>query len=189
MKIHGVHGIWTDGKKNIRRMLNWLESRYGYATREVRLPRRNPFSARFRAPEDARLLIEGAQDGDIAIGHSYGCAVVAQAMKQVEFSHVFLFRPAMEHTYLFPGNRTVVHCIHSKGDWAIFVGMMLRVGHPFGSAGRTGFDDPRVKNLLTRGGHSADFDRLPQWGAYIHSNIREQRSRPRVNLGRYEAFY
>lgn len=173
MQIHGVHGIWTDGDNNVDRLLWWLSQRYGYATNELPQPRRNPFSARFSAKKDAELLAAAAQPGDAVVAHSYGCAVVAEAMRQVEFSHAFLFRPAMAHDYRFPaGTRTVIHCIHSTEDWAIFFGMLLRFGHPFGSAGRTGFDDPRVVNIRARGGHSADFDRLCEWGRYIHSNLR-----------------
>lgn len=186
MRIHGVHGIWTDGNNNVNRLLWWLGGRYGYATREVTLPRRNPFSARFRSAGDAEILLSEVEDGDVAIGHSYGCAVVAKAMESARFSSVFLFRPAMERGFVFPKRGTEIHCIHSHGDWAIFLGMLLRFGHPFGSAGRTGFDDLQVTNIRARGGHSADFSekQIPFWGGYVHDRIRAKPQPNRIWYGR-----
>lgn len=174
MRVFGVSGIWTTGDSNVDRLLAWMSSRYGYATYDINQPVRNPFSARFSGDDDSMAIVKIAEPGDIVIAHSYGCLKTAYAMREVEFSKVFMFRPAMPRKWKFPDNATEVHCIHSRGDWAILAGAMMRFGHPFGLAGRVGFKDKQVVNLKTHGGHNADFDdKLQYWGAYIHNLIKK----------------
>lgn len=174
MKYIGVHGIWTDGDGNVDRALWWMRSRYGYATHDVQTPIQNPFTARFRADEDAECVLAIAEPGDAVIAHSYGCCVVAEAMKKIDFGQVFMFRPAMDRRFEFPeGMKTRVHCVHSRGDWALLFGMLLR-WHRFGNAGRVGFNDDRVINVPSSGGHNADFDRLEHFGAYMHNHTKNR---------------
>jgi hypothetical protein len=172
MRIHGVHGIWSDGSGNVDRLLDALASK-GYATNDVDSAARNPFSARFNSAEDAFDLVRVSRDGDVVIAHSYGCMKATKAMEAREYSAVYLFRPAMEVDYEFADNRTRVTCIHSKDDLAILAGQLLRFRHPFGNAGRVGFSSERAMNIKSKGGHSADFKggRLQHWAAYIHNDI------------------
>lgn len=175
MKVLGVNGIRSDGKKTTDALLAVLKAEYGYETSDVNQPIRTAWGARFSAKKDAKAIIELAEDGDVLIGHSYAGLKAAQANRGINFKAMFLFRPAMSRYYNFPGwQDTDVYCIHSRGDLAVWAGSFL-LFHPFGLAGVMGFKDPFVTNVPSKGGHNDDFkpENIGNWAKFIHSKIKE----------------
>ena len=161
MKIIGINGISTHGKNNTDRMLQRLAD-LGHQTCDVHLPKRWAFTARWKAKDDAKTILEFADPGDVIVAHSFGCLRAAKAMEQVDpgfFRAAFMFRPAMSTHYDFKGRTrdTRTFCFFSPDDLAILVGSLL-IAHPFGAAGRKGFKDSYVANVHSYGAHNADFE-------------------------------
>lgn len=153
-RILGVNGILSHGEGNIDLLLGAL-AKHGHDVVDVRMPYRSFFSARWGADDDAELLAETAKDGDAVVCHSFGCLRTAYAMETVDFSAVFMFRPAMSRHYRFERPETV-YCVHSRDDITIRLGARL-LFHPFGVAGTKGFEQLGVHNTRSYGGHNQDF--------------------------------
>jgi len=170
MKILGVNGIRSDGHKTTDRMLNALAN-LGYKTKEVEQPKRSAIGARFKYRQDAKAILDIAEPGDVLITHSYGGLKAAIAMKQMEFSAVFMFRPAMSRRYKF---NQPVYCIYSPHDMAIWLGGGLLL-HPFGWAGVKGFKSKHATNIPSSGHHGADFEgwNLVRWMEFIDNKLQK----------------
>lgn len=171
-RIVGVNGIWSHGEENIDLLLYEL-NKLGYPIIDVFNDNSGPFRARFSAKKDAKEVIRVSQDGDILIAHSYGCLKAAYAMQQIKYAQVYMFRPAMSRKWKAPQG-TITTCIYSKNDLAILVGSWL-LFHPFGAAGRKGFDDSNILNIQSTGGHSEDFANSPMWAKYIDGRLNDHR--------------
>ena len=172
MKIVGVNGINTHGEGNIDRLLQSLATD-GYDVCDILLPKRSFISARWGADDDAEFIAEMSDPGDVLVAHSFGALRAAEAMKLQDYSHVFMFNPAMDRRYDFEYTHpeTKLYCFHSKGDYTILLGSLLLL-HPFGAAGRSGLDSERVTNIEISGGHNAAFDRwLPFSVSYIKHEL------------------
>lgn len=174
MKILGVSGIWSDGSGSTDIVLTLLRYKHGYPIQDIQNKTRGPFFARFKAKRDARKILEKSQDGDIVVAHSYGCLKTLKAAEKKSYSHLFLIAPAASEDYDFSkiSERTKIHCLYSKKDWAVRVGSLL-LFHPFGRAGLNGFSDPRVENHRFHGGHTHYFkeDILHQVVNLIHKTL------------------
>ena len=174
MKILGVNGINTEGKSTTDRLLTILHDEYSYQVHDINQPIRSAWQARFSAKKDAKAIIKVANDGDVLVGHSYAGLKAAYSMRAINFSAVFLFRPAMSRFHPWPGwQGTDIYCIYSKGDWAIWAGSVLFF-HPFGLAGVTGFTSPIVNNVPSTGPHNEDFvsPNIENWARFIDSKIK-----------------
>lgn len=177
MRILGVNGIRSTGAATTD-ALGWELTRYGHEFVDINQPVRSAWGARWKAEQDARAIIDLANDGDVIIAHSYGCLKTTIAMRGIRFNSVFLFRPAMSRSHKFYRliNGTHVYCIHSPDDWTIKLGAIMAF-HPFGLAGAYGFKDPFVTNTISEGGHSDDFKfhdgkyNLHHWTKFIHERI------------------
>ena len=170
MKIIGVNGIATDGAGNTDVLLKRL-ARLGYDTVDVQLPKRHFFSARWGAKKDAQLVVDNSDDGDVVVAHSFGCLRTAFAMRRRSYRAVFLIAPAMSKNYRFPMSSTDIYAFHSREDMAIRAGALL-LFHPFGLAGRHGFNDPMVTNVHRAGGHNSYFEEgLNETVSYIVNRL------------------
>lgn len=135
-------------------------------------------TARIAVAREGRRLAEVAKPGDIAVGHSNGCAVIARALELgAPLRQVMLINPALDkHRTLVGVERADIY--YSEDDIAVLFGKYLRWFSPlrligmqttWGEMGRTGYRGDadnhfnwRLKTLLdedTRIGHSGAF----QW--------------------------
>ena len=123
--------------------------------------------------------------GDVLIAHSYGCLLALRAMELgAQFSHVFLFAPAMNRDFTFPYlGMTELHVIHNQNDRAIKAGAWL-AWHDFGEMGRFGYNgppDPRIINRQdvdkgdsgTNHSHYFSNEHIGKWANYIEKVISE----------------
>lgn len=180
-RILGINGIRTDGKSSTDKLLNKLRN-HDYETIDVNYPKVNIFMARSRKRQfkNAKILLEQSLPGDILIAHSYGCLLALRAMELgAEFSHVFLFAPAMNIDFTFPYlGMEKMTVIFNDRDQAIKWGEILRFRHDFGAMGRVGYKgppDPRILNIQDHKGikgkrnHSHYFsdENIDDWAKYI----------------------
>lgn len=154
MRIVGVNGIATHGEGSIDLLLAELALR-GHEVVDVRLPWRHWFSARWGGCRDGLLVAQHARDGDIVVGHSFGCYRAWNAHQVRDFAAVICIAPAMSTSaeWRYPER---VHCWHSRRDWAVRVGSAL-LFHPFGLAGVKGFSQEGVRNREEQCSHSGYF--------------------------------
>ena len=169
-KILGVNGLYTHGGNNIDRLL-WKLRDKGHIVGDIALPERGFISARWGADDDAETIAKVSNDGDVLVAHSFGCLRAAEAMELVDYSHVFMFAPAMQRGYDFGDQASKITCFHSHDDLAILMGQLL-LFHPFGAAGRKGFYDKRVKHVELSGGHNAYFEKWLHFCAiFVHDTL------------------
>lgn len=174
-RVLGVNGIFTQGQGSTDLMLGQLTP-LAYESVDVAIPVRDVYACRFddvNAADAWRVLCKH-KPGDVVVAHSRGALVVHYAMQTglTNFSHVFLFAPAMESDVVWPAGAEHIHVIHNPDDPALKAGTLL-LNHPFGDLGLTGYDgppDPRITNFEWRyPGHSCYF--LPveiiRWARYI----------------------
>ena len=155
MRIVGVNGIATHGAGNIDLLLAAMRDR-GFETVDVCLPRRHAISARWGGCKDGQIVAQESRDGDIIVGHSFGCLRAWWAHQVRDYRAIVCIAPAMGRSVKWR-NPAYVHCWCSPADWAIRVGKLLLV-HPFGAAGNKGFRQPGIVNHKLRGvGHGGYF--------------------------------
>ncbi|MEM7217726.1 MAG: hypothetical protein AAF515_05135 [Pseudomonadota bacterium] len=172
MTVWGVPGIFSKGIDSTTAFLRHLQvpmRERGERVADAELPVRNWFGARWQWREDAESLSELTHDGDSIVAHSFGCLRACEAAKLgVRYRLLFLVAPAMSRRYDFTeilDAGTVVVCLHSKSDRAITWGALLP-WHPFGRAGRNGFNEPGViHHRNDSNDHNDYFDRgqIDQW--------------------------
>ena len=168
MKIIGVNGINTHGEGNIDLLMQCLADK-GHECIDIQLPMRRTISSRWAADDDGEVIKDFSEPGDVLVSHSFGCLRAAYAMMEVDYSAVFLFNPAMDRRWDFSYTDADIFCFHSLDDWVIFFGSMLAF-HPFGLAGRVGFEDEDVYNIRVKGGHNAMFKSyLDESAAFVHN--------------------
>lgn len=176
MKIVGVNGIATHGERNIDLLLRRLRI-LGHDVKDVRLPKRHWFSARWGGCPDGQLIASESADGDIIVAHSFGCLRAWNAHLVRDYRAIVCIAPAMEPDAKWK-HPARVHCWHSAGDWAVRIGAWLRF-HPFGAAGNVGFEQPGVVNIRLDGvGHGDYFkgDRLERLVKYVSDLATERHS-------------
>lgn len=154
MRVVGVNGIATHGERSIDLLLAELANR-GLDVVDVQLPLRHWVSARWGGCPDGQVVAQASRDGDIIVGHSFGCLRAWNAHRFRDYRAVICIAPAMsKHAqWLYPER---VYCFHSKKDLAVRIGAQL-LFHPFGAAGVSGFTQEGVTNIETRASHSGYF--------------------------------
>jgi len=174
-KVIGVNGIASDGEGNTDKGLKRLAA-LGFKVHDLNQKIRHVWNVRWTKEKDAKDIIDIAEDGDAVWCHSYGGIKTAIAMRHIQFSAVFFFRPAMGRNHQFrTRGKTKIYCIHSTGDMALWAGSLLRFDHVFGLAGVYGFKDPFVENIKSSGGHNADFEdaNLSRWVNTVQFKLAE----------------
>lgn len=173
--VIGVPGIHSTGEDSTRRFL-WRLQDQGYHTEHPDLPVRWALTARFMKDYDAKLVANCIRAGDALVCHSYGClrgtlgAIRAYQKNQEAVSVLFLIAPAMEPDFVFnklPPTTQVI-CLYSEDDLAIKAGSKLW-WHPFGEAGNTGFNDPRVLNISANGNDHDDYFNRPEINKWVNT--------------------
>lgn len=136
MAIVLVNGINTHGEGNVDLLGRELHER-GHDIVDVRLPKRHTISAWWGAAKDAEAILKMSSEGDVIVGHSFGCLRAAHAMKKREYKAAFMIAPAMRKSWQFE-NPARVWCFYSPSDWVVWLGSLIP-GHPFGKAGVRGY--------------------------------------------------
>jgi pimeloyl-ACP methyl ester carboxylesterase len=115
--------------------------------------------------------------GDIGIGHSNGCAILAEAADRgAPFAGMVLINPALDEDRILPQSVRWIHVYYNSGDTAVWASRLLQFSHPWGAMGRLGFkgDDPRYRNIDCGpdvNGHSDIFTKLDKWGSVMVQNV------------------
>ena len=175
MKIALVHGINNSLKRSALSPLDaWLEKR-GHDTLAVDLPERHWWNARWTTQKDAESTLEQIQSRwhdtreVMLVTHSRGALIANALERRAIFKGIVQFAPAASvgHRFL---HQCPIFCVHSRSDGTLILGTMLPFGHPFGAAGRRGYDDPCVHNVEFKGmDHSSYFDKpfIDRSGGYV----------------------
>ena len=110
-------------------------------------------------PKVAGTLAAMSKPHDIPIGHSNGCAIIAEACRQgAKFETVVLINPALRKDFKFPDTVKKVIIYYTLNDKPVWWSKILRYMPPFvffrdflwGEMGRTGStrtDDPTYVNV------------------------------------------
>lgn len=168
--IHFFHGIHDDGVKTMQ-VLAACMARHQWNTKVHQFPVTNAWNAASRRDTVllARSVLSSIRPGDHLVGHSHGCGVGLQVIRELSatvapamIARVVMLAPALDRRQNFAAlkfNRIL--CIHNPADIAIIVGSLIPFKHPFGLAGAFGFrtNDPRILNEA----------RLSFEGAYNHT--------------------
>jgi hypothetical protein len=177
--VHLVHGYnISDGGTNTTDKLIPYLAKAGYDTREHNYQFVNLtglLQVRFCNGSVSEIVRAWTRDGDIGIGHSNGCAILAQAAaKGAPFHGLVFIHPALNEDYVVAPHVRWIHVYHSRKDWAVWFSKLLRFRHPWGAMGRVGFtgSDPRYTNIdISPYGHSEIFKNLHVWGPRIVERI------------------
>jgi hypothetical protein len=183
--VHLVHGYnISDGGTNTTDKLIPYLAKAGYDTREHNYQFVNLtglLQVRFCNGSVSEIVRAWTRDGDIGIGHSNGCAILAQAAaKGAPFHGLVFIHPALNEDYVVAPHVRWVHVYHSRKDWAVWFSKLLRFRHPWGAMGRVGFQgsDPRYTNIDDGEAHSGNFKNLHVWGPRIVERITASLPRP-----------
>lgn len=135
---------------------------------------------RWATPREAERLATEVQPGDIGIGHSNGCAVLAKASELgAPFERLICMNAALRCDTI-PDNPQMrrMYALHTPDDHATLLAEILRrlsplrlfgAETPWGAMGRYGYtgDDPRAQNIdLRQALNVPQDDTLGHSGAY-----------------------
>lgn len=115
--------------------------------------------------------------GDIGVGHSNGCAILAEAADRgAPFAGLVFINPALDEDRVISKHVPWVHVYYNEGDRAVWAAQVLQFSHPWGAMGRVGFkgDDARYLNIDCHPdvqGHSDIFTKLEKWGPAITKRV------------------
>lgn len=159
MKVITINGINTHGQSSTDLMLGRLNT-MGWDTHDFNYKHTNVLTARWNRKKAAKKLLNEMEPGDCAVAHSFGCAVLFEALRMgAEFKTIFLFSPAMSHAVTMPYHSCKdAYVVYHPGDKAIKMGAKL-VFHVFGKMGIIGYGGPmdrRVVNVSIPGDESLD---------------------------------
>lgn len=126
----------------------------------------------------AKEVAASVLPGDIGIGHSNGCAILAAAAALgAPFAGLVFINAALDEDCVVSKHVKFVHVYFNDGDYAVWAAQVFKFKHPWGPMGRVGFkgEDPRYLNIDCSPdvqGHSDIFTKLDKWGPYIVRQIR-----------------
>ena len=191
---HLLHGfnISNKGRTTTDKLRPYLE-RIGLRVREMDYGWLGLLGVRLMNGRLAKRLAAHIAPGDIGVGHSNGCAILARAADMgAAFSGLVFLNPALDADRDIAPAVQWIHVYYNKGDEATRLSAFL-LAHQWGDMGLVGYcgDDPRVRNYdcsMSLSGHSAIFSKLATWGPVIADNIRlEWMIPPAVGSGVYRA--
>ncbi len=134
-----------------------------------------PIGAHFKNKGIARKLVSGVDfynfENSYAVGHSNGCAIILQALRQgAKFKAILLINPALNINAVFPPGDYTITVIHTKHDKVVKAARFLdaipfigwAIPNIWGAMGALGYigNDSRVENLdwsVFLEGHSCVF--------------------------------
>lgn len=173
---HFVHGFnVSDSGANTTDRLVPFFSAAGYNVHEHDYGWFGLLQVRFLNGRVAKRVAKSVRPGDIGVGHSNGCAILARAAALVPFDGLVLVNPALDKDTEFPASLRWIHVYHSNGDAAVSLARFLPM-HQWGDMGRVGYcgDDGRVLNFdHSPDGHSDIFKhgRVAEWGPKIVQEV------------------
>lgn len=176
--IHGFN-VSDHGRSTVRRMEPYLRES-GYGPQVVGYGWLGMIGVRIQNPRIAKTIAESVQEGDIGVGHSNGCTILALAADAgAPFTGLILINPALPVHRHFAHGLKWVHVYYSTGDLAVAAAMALRIlpwnwgGQQWGDMGRRGYtgSDKRVQSFNTGDHrHSDIFAKLDLWGPRMMRN-------------------
>ena len=119
--VHGIHSE-DRGASTVVRVAPYLSQHsvivnaaYGYI---------GPVGAIFKNRKIARRLMLASSrnncEGNHAVGHSNGCAIIVEALRQgAKFKSILLINPALKANTVFPSGDYTITVIHTKHDRAV----------------------------------------------------------------------
>jgi len=176
--VHIVHGfnVSDGGKDTIDTLIPELKA-VGFKVVEHDYGRWFFLRVRLLNKSLAKKIAAQVKDGDIAIGHSNGCAVLYYASKLCKLSGLVFIQPALDNDKL--PDADWIHIYYNEQDDAVSASRILR-WHIWGNMGQVGytgvaphvqqFDTLHVDELPEIGGHSTIFSFL-QARKFIVSKI------------------
>lgn len=156
-------------------------------------------NARFlKNPHVVSELKKQVKSGDIGVGHSNGCAILAKASDEgVEFSGLTFINPALNKDRRIEPGVNWIRVYFNEGDKAVNAGKWFRIlnpiswfnEHPYGEMGKKGTcyfdkrvdlisgDEPPEPQLTMLDGHSAMIQpsNINLWGEYEARKMNERR--------------
>lgn len=176
--VHGFN-VRDEGAGTIDRVgpyldaSGWVVSQYDYGWTLL-------LGVLFGNPGRARELSRDSEPGDIAIGHSNGCAIIHRALHAgAHFDQVVYINPALDTTAMLPPADSTrlrkLHVFHAHDDRAVHLARWIP-GSLWGGMGRDGYEgpaDPRIQNrplhriIAPPIGHSGALHRADQFGPYL----------------------
>lgn len=153
MRVILVRGINDGPSGDLLAMGAALEQR-GLEVIPFRYSPVRAWNARWKLDDVSRSIRNYVQRGDHAVGHSFGCAALFDAMYHgARFGRVVFFGAAMEKEITFPRHGfTRLMNVTNPYDRALTMGSWLAFRHPFGLLGRDGYagpDDDLIDHVQT----------------------------------------
>lgn len=176
-----VHGIRSDGTLNVDRLRPYAEAA-GYVVREFEYGWTHALMAWWMNDRRAHLLSKLVQPGDVAIGHSNGCAILDRATDHgAAFDTLVYVTPALEVEQRPASQVRRLFVFYSPDDKATWVARLFRwlPGSRWGAMGRYGYEgitDMRIRSIdlhnalqAKRLGHSGMFsgDWIERFGELV----------------------
>lgn len=190
MKVHFLHGIRTSPDSLVKGLIPYLHD----AGWDVRFPDYGFELAIETRPFNSMLvgaLLPYFEDGDIAIGHSNGCALIYEALQRyAPLRGVVFINGALEQNFTLPKWVRFAHVYYNAGDEvteAAKIGADLGVVDadwgPLGHGGYVGqdarvegFDCGNTHGMPLVSGHSDFFTpaKLDLWGPFLVKKIQDE---------------
>lgn len=179
---HLLHGFnVSDGGASTTDTLVPYIKRAGFSVRQHDYGWFGLLQVRFLNNRVAQTVKEATQVGDIGIGHSNGCAILAEAADRgAPFEGLILINPALEQGRIIAPQVKWIHVYHNRDDkpvkltgWLDYLPWNWGRGHPWGAMGNTGFtgNDDRYLNIdcakYNVSGHSDVFRKIRTMGPVI----------------------
>jgi len=187
VKIHLVHGIRTGPDSVVKNLIPYLA---GFDVRYVDYGYEYELETRIVNPMIVGAMLPYIDDGDIAIGHSNGCAIIYELMSRgAPIRAAAFINGALEQNFVLPAQIEKVRVYWNAGDEiteAAKIGAAIGVtDRDWGELGHAGYSgsDPRVENVdcgtasyrIAVSGHSDFFTplKLASWGPDVNAFVRE----------------
>jgi len=132
MNIIFVHGFNdpSEGSKNIDLLAPYAKKKgYNPITQDMDYGWRGLFGVRFKNDDTAKRLIDLYQEGDIVVGYSNGCDIIAQAIEAgLQAKHCIFIHPALRADWTPPHDSPIVwiDVYYSEHDKATRAARWLR---------------------------------------------------------------
>lgn len=174
---HFIHGAFDP---NGSRFIDWLavdfQKRGFAANTKFDYGWTGIFSALFFNDRWARLLAAAVRPGDIGVGHSNGCAVLARAAALgAPFREFVFLNPALDRGASIAPSVERIHVFHAPHELPTLLARFIPF-HPWGDMGRVGYrgKDPRFVNVNVESasefetrGHTGISEHKEFWGPFI----------------------
>lgn len=174
---HFIHGAFDP---NGVRFIDWLAPFFkdeGWATDTTfDYGWTGIFSALLFNDRWARLLAGRVRPGDIGVGHSNGCAVLARAAEMgAPFDELIFLHPALDRRADIAPHVRRITVLHAPHEIPTLLARFIPF-HPWGDMGRVGYrgKDPRFVNINTETanehpvfGHTGEGRNPKFWGPLI----------------------